>query len=96
MVSNWLFFTRVVRAGREERAEKRTNERRMAIPIQVIVKDNNVEKAIRELKRKLQRDGLYTEMKRRSSYEKPSNRRKRKKREAMRRIKKLQRLQEQI
>lgn len=68
-------------------------ERNRAIPIQVIVKDNNVEKAIRELKRKLQRDGLYTEMKRRSSYEKPSNKRKRKQREAIRRIKKLQKMQ---
>lgn len=70
-------------------------ERRKAIPLQVFVKDGNIEKAIRELKRKLQRDGLYTEMKRRSAYEKPSNKRKRKQREAMRRVKKLQKLQEQ-
>ncbi len=66
--------------------------RRRAIPIQVLVKDNNVETAIRELKRKLQRDGLYTEMKRRSAFEKPSDRRKRKKREAVRRMKKLQKM----
>lgn len=62
------------------------------MPLQVLIKDKNVEKAIRELKRKLQRDGLYTEMKRRNAYEKPSNKRKRKQREAVRRIKKMNKM----
>jgi small subunit ribosomal protein S21 len=79
--------------GRRVRKNTRNRKGEWAL-IQVIVKDGNVEKAIRELKRKLQRDGLYTEMKRRSAYEKPSNKRKRKRREAIRRIKKLARLQE--
>jgi small subunit ribosomal protein S21 len=60
------------------------------LEIQVI--DNNVEKAIRVLKRKLQQEGLFREMKQRKFYEKPSVKRKRKEKEAQRRLRKKLRL----
>ena len=59
--------------------------------IQVIVKDNNVEHALRTLKKKMQREGLYKEMKLRKHYEKPSLRKAREKEESIRRIRKLKR-----
>ncbi|HUE46829.1 MAG TPA: 30S ribosomal protein S21, partial [Aestuariivirgaceae bacterium] len=40
--------------------------------MQVFVRDNNVEQALKVLKKKLQREGLFREMKRRRAYEKPS------------------------
>ena len=40
--------------------------------MQIIVRDNNVEQALRALKKKLQREGVYREMKLRRHYEKPS------------------------
>ena len=46
--------------------------------VEIHVVDNNVEKAIRVLKRKLQQEGLFREMKQRKFYEKPSVKRKRK------------------
>lgn len=46
------------------------------------VYDNNIEKALKDLKRKLQREGLFKEIKKRSFYEKPSEKEKRKQREA--------------
>ena len=59
--------------------------------MQVFVRDNNVEQALRVLKKKMQREGLFREMKQRRSYEKPSERRVREKAEAIRRAKKLAR-----
>ncbi len=59
--------------------------------IEVIVKDNNVEQALRSLKKKMQREGLYKEMKLRKHYEKPSLRKAREKEESIRRVKKLNR-----
>jgi small subunit ribosomal protein S21 len=59
--------------------------------MQVLVRDNNVDQAIRILKKKMQREGLFREMKRRSAYEKPSERKSREKAEAIRRIRKLAR-----
>jgi small subunit ribosomal protein S21 len=59
--------------------------------MQVIVRDNNVDQAMRVLKKKLQREGVFREMKLRRSYEKPSERRVREKAEAIRRAKKLAR-----
>ena len=53
--------------------------------MEIQVVDNNVEKAIRVLKRKLQQEGLFREMKQRKFYEKPSVKRKRKEKEAQRR-----------
>ncbi len=46
--------------------------------MQIIVRDNNVDQALRALKKKLQREGVYREMKLRRHYEKPSEKRKRK------------------
>jgi len=57
----------------------------------VTVRDNNVDQALRMLKKRLQREGVFREMKLRRHYEKPSERKKREKAEAIRRIRKLQR-----
>jgi small subunit ribosomal protein S21 len=61
--------------------------------VKVIVENNEVEKAIKTLKKKLSKEGLLKEIKRRSFYEKPSTKRKRKKKEAIKarnkRLKKL-------
>ncbi|MBA3037436.1 MAG: 30S ribosomal protein S21 [Proteobacteria bacterium] len=53
--------------------------------IQVKVFDNDLEKAIRILKKKIQNDGLFKRLKLKKSYEKPSEFRRRKQREALRR-----------
>jgi small subunit ribosomal protein S21 len=62
-------------------------------PLQVLVRDNNVDQALRFLKKKLQREGVFREMKRRRFYEKPSERTTREKSEAIRRARKLARKQ---
>jgi small subunit ribosomal protein S21 len=59
--------------------------------VQVLVRDNNVDQALRVLKKKLQREGVFREMKLRRSYEKPSERRVRERAEAIRRVRKLMR-----
>ena len=59
--------------------------------IEVTVKDNNLEQALRSLKKKMQREGLYKEMKLRKHYEKPSLRKAREKEESIRRVRKLNR-----
>ena len=59
--------------------------------IEVTVKDNNVEQALRSLKKKMQREGLYKEMKLRKHYEKPCLRKAREKEESIRRVRKLNR-----
>lgn len=59
--------------------------------VSVNVRDNNVEQALRALKKKMQREGIYREMKLRRDYEKPSEKKKREKAEASRRWRKLQR-----
>jgi len=63
--------------------------------LQVLVRDNNVEQAMKALKRKLQREGVFREMKLRKAYEKPSERRVRERAEAVRRARKLARKQAQ-
>ena len=60
--------------------------------IEVIVRDNNVEKASRVLKKKLQKDGLFRELRMRQFYEKPSLKKQRKLKESLRRIAKEKRL----
>ena len=62
----------------------------------VSVRDNNVDQALKALKKKMQREGLWREMKRRRSYEKPSEARARKKAEAISRARKLERKRLQI
>jgi small subunit ribosomal protein S21 len=59
--------------------------------VQVIVRDNNVDQALKALKKKMQREGIFREMKLRRAYEKPSERRAREKAEAVRRARKLER-----
>jgi small subunit ribosomal protein S21 len=59
--------------------------------MQVIVRDNNVEQALRALKKKMQREGLFREMKERRAYEKPSERRVREKAQAIARQRKAAR-----
>ena len=63
--------------------------------MRIFVRDNNVDQALRALKRKLQREGVFREMKRRRFYEKPSEVRAREKSEAVRRLRKLARKQAQ-
>jgi small subunit ribosomal protein S21 len=60
-------------------------------PVQVLVRDNNVDQALKALKKKMQREGIFREMKLRGHYEKPSERRAREKAEAVRRARKLAR-----
>jgi small subunit ribosomal protein S21 len=60
-------------------------------PLQVTVRDNNVDQALKALKKKMQREGIFREMKLRRSYEKPSERKAREKAEAIRRARKLER-----
>lgn len=59
--------------------------------MQVLVRDNNVDQALRALKKKLQREGVFREMKMRGAFEKPSEKRAREKAEAIRRTRKLAR-----
>jgi len=59
--------------------------------VHVTVRDNNVDQALKALKKKLQREGVFREMKLRRSYEKPSERKAREKAEAVRRGRKMER-----
>ena len=59
--------------------------------VQVLVRDNNVDQALKALKKKMQREGVFREMKLRRNYEKPSEKRAREKAEAVRRARKLER-----
>ena len=62
------------------------------VVIKIEVKDNNVDQALRILKRKLQREGFFKILKIKSNYEKPSERKKREKSENIKRSKKIQRM----
>jgi len=59
--------------------------------VQVLVRDNNVDQALKALKKKMQREGIFREMKLRNYYEKPSEKRVREQAEAVRRARKLAR-----
>ena len=59
--------------------------------MQVLVRDNNVDQALKALKKKMQREGMFREMKLRGHYEKPSEKKAREKAEAIRRARKLAR-----
>src|SRR5438128_3645337 len=61
------------------------------LPLQIIVRDNNIDQALKALKKKMQREGIFREMKLRGHYEKPSEKRARERAEAIRRYRKLQR-----
>ena len=60
--------------------------------IKIDLKDNNVEQSIRFLNRKIQKEGFFKVMKMKSTYEKPSEKKKRVQTENLKRIKKLQKL----
>jgi small subunit ribosomal protein S21 len=60
-------------------------------PMQVVVRDNNVDQALRVLKKKLQKEGVYREMKLRRHYEKPSEKRAREHAAAINRARKAER-----
>ena len=62
------------------------------VVIKIEVKDNNVDQALRILKRKLQREGFFRILKIKSNYEKPSERKKRERQENIKRSKKIQRI----
>ena len=62
--------------------------------ITVEVRGGNVEKAMRVLKKKLQKEGLFKELRMRQYYEKPSTKKQRKKKEMIRNWKKKQKLKE--
>ncbi len=59
--------------------------------VQIVVRDNNVDQALKALKKKMHREGLFREMKRLNHFEKPSERKAREKAEAVRRARKLAR-----
>lgn len=59
--------------------------------VHVTVRDNNVEQAVRALKKKLQREGIFRELKMRKHFEKPSVKRVREEQESKRRARKLRR-----
>ena len=59
--------------------------------VQIFVRDNNVDQALKALKKKMQREGLFREMKLRNHYEKPSVKRAREQAESIRRARKLAR-----
>ncbi len=62
-----------------------------SVPLQIIVRDNNIDQALKALKKKMQREGIFREMKLRGHYEKPSEKRAREKAAAVRRARKLER-----
>ena len=68
----------------------------MEVVIKIEVKDNNVEQALRVLKRKLQRDGFFKNIKLKNTYEKPSEKKKRIKQENIKRVKKIRKMMNRI
>ena len=68
----------------------------MEVVIKIEVKDNNVDQALRILKRKLQRDGFFKIIKLKDTYEKPSEKKKRIKQENIKRVKKIRRIMNRI
>ena len=69
----------------------RVQAKRIPHSVQVVVRDNNIDQALKALKKKLQREGVFREMKLRRHYEKPSERRAREAAEAVRRARKVER-----
>ena len=61
------------------------------IDMEINVNENNIDQALRVLKKKMQREGVYRDMKIHRRYEKPSEKRKRKRTEALRRSRKVNR-----
>ncbi len=59
--------------------------------VSVNVRDNNVDQALKVLKKKMQREGIFREMKLRRHYEKPSEKKAREQSESIRRSRKMER-----
>jgi small subunit ribosomal protein S21 len=68
----------------------------LEVVIKIEVKDNNIEQALRILKRKLQRDGFFKIIKLKNTYEKPSEKKKRIKQENIKRVKKIRKMMNRI
>jgi small subunit ribosomal protein S21 len=81
----------LLRSGLDSFGAVNSKNQRNGIHVQVLVRDNNVDQALRALKKKMQREGIFREMKMRDFYEKPSQKRAREKAEAVRRVRKLAR-----
>ena len=64
----------------------------MEVVIKIEVKDNNIEQALRILKKKLQKDGFFKIIKLKDTYEKPSEKKKRIRQENIKRVKKIRKL----
>jgi len=80
------------RPGRSARPhERRATDAGDGGQVQVLVRDNNVDQALKALKKKMQREGIFREMKLRKHFEKPSERRAREAAEAVRRARKMER-----
>jgi small subunit ribosomal protein S21 len=87
-----LVFPAGVGQGRAAQVQHKQHKRKgSAGYMLIIVRDNNVDQALRALKKKLQREGVYREMKLRRHYEKPSEKRARERAAAVRRARKLDR-----
>src|SRR6516162_1404664 len=71
----------------------RDSNNKIGKQLQVFVRENNVDQALRILKKKMQREGIFREMKRRKAYEKPSERKTRERAEAIRRAREAARKQ---
>ena len=82
---------RVIHASLALQPEAITLLRGVYGQVQVLVRDNNVYQALKALKKKMQREGIFREMKLRRHYEKPSERRAREAAEAVRRARKMER-----
>jgi small subunit ribosomal protein S21 len=68
----------------------------LEVVIKIEVKDNNIEQALRILKRKLQKDGFFKIIKLKNTYEKPSEKKKRIKQENIKRVKKIRKMMNRI
>ena len=68
----------------------------MEVVIKIEVKDNNIEQALRILKRKLQKDGFFKIIKLKNTYEKPSEKKKRIRQENIKRVKKIRKMMNRI
>src|SRR5204862_2864035 len=77
--------------ARPERESSRPADALKGHRLQIFVRDNNIDQALKALKRKMQREGIFREMKRRSFYEKPSEKKTREKAEGIRRSRKAAR-----
>ena len=92
-----LWYARGFRGGSQWETHDHTRRRRVLTArgdsgqVQVLVRDNNVDQALKALKKKMQREGVFREMKLRRHYEKPSERRAREAAEAVRRARKMER-----